>query len=354
MNSTINTREKISIASKFGAFLILLATISIFITFCNKSENCEYKNDCTFVDSLNLSTGIDLNGNVLTPGLGVVDPNWRLLNRPPILGVCPITTINGNAYVINYPLPTSTGWVNQPGTAVLAPADLGGSADFGCNNAFNSADQRVPYIFERPFCVIENTDVDFNFTFRGDDQLLFELFNNSTNNVVSTSSTYIYPGSTQSWSATTLSLTKGSYSIRSYLTNTSSVVLGFTLSGSITTHDGKAELSNNTSGCCENNVITILNILDNDCDSSFTTGDQIGNGWTFNLKDSNGNIIQTGITDINGNLFFSGLPDGDYTIEIVVQTGWTTLPASGKISVALSSNAAYTFEFFNCPLTKHR
>lgn len=345
---------------KIAAFLsiasIFLATVlTVFAVSC-KDEGCEYDAlapvGCELSDTLNLSTGIDAFGSVITPGSGVVDPFWKLLNNPPLVNCTdPLSnSINSSAYVVNYSNIGSNGWTNQPGASALAPVDLGTTETFGCNNARNSANGTVPYVFERSFCVFKKTSVNFNFTFKGDDRVRFELIDNITGNVLSSSSLYTYVNliitPVATWSATAVPLPVGSYSIRSYLINTDSTTLGFSLVGNLTTTDGIPALTNNAAGCCENNTISVLNVLEEICDATFSNQDQLGNGWTFNLRDASSAIIRTAVTDINGNIFFSGLPDGTYTVEIVPQGGW--IPNVPSIGMSVTGNGVTIVEFYNC------
>jgi hypothetical protein len=331
----------------------------IFAIACNKDE-CQYDVDsnlvappgCKLENTLNLSSGIDASGNVLLPGAGVVDPFWKLINNPPLTACSNVltSTINGSAYVVNFNNFSSANWVNQVNAGTICPIDLGTTMTFGCNNPSNSQGQAVPYIFERSFCVIKDTNVDFSFTFEGDDRIYFELINNSTNTILSTSSTYNYSSVASTWIASSLALAAGSYSIRSYLVNVSSVVLGFTLAGSIATSNGEPAISNNVAGCCENNTISVLNLKDQNCNGIFDGTDSVANGYVFNLKNSSGSIIATKTTDINGNIFFSGLADGTYTVTIVPQSGWnSSTPTGGSTVITVANNAVRLIQFINCP-----
>lgn len=344
-----------------GALLFVL----LFSTFSCGEEDCGYEvisdttsipvipPGCELSGSILLSTGIDTDGNLLVPGDGVIDPYWRVLNKPPLFfceGNPLVGSINGSGYVVNFADFPNTGWVNQPTASTLAPVDLGTTNGFGCDNATNAQGIQVPYVFERSFCVLKNTTVDFNFTFKGDDQIYFELINNLTNAVLSTSINYIYPAIPFVWTETALPLASGSYSIRGYLINTSSVVLGFSLAGSMVTTDGDLAISNNVQGCCENNTISVLNILETNCNGVFDPAEQFGSGWTFNLKNSANAIIRTGTVNNNGNIFFAGLPDGTYTIQAIAQGGFTTtVPAGGSITVTVANNSVRVVEFYNCP-----
>jgi len=340
---------------------LLFFLVSLFAIF--GCEDCECLDEqtnepiipisCDLQSTLNLSTGIDVNGDVLEAGQGVVDPFWRVLNNPPLINCNDplVSTINGNAYAINYNNLGQDTWVNQTGSETLAPLDLGTTNTFGCNNANNPLGEKIPYVFERPFCVLEATSIDFSFTLKGDDEVYFELIDNSNNSIISTSPLYVWSSTAvQTWSANGLSLQSGSYSLRGYLVNTNATILGFSLVGSVATTNGDVSISNNFDGCCENNVISILNILDLDCDGQFNNAtDQLGNNWTFNLKDSTNTIIRTEVTDANGNIFFSGLPNGTYTVEIENQTNWSqNSPNNGIYNVTLSNNQVDIVEFYSC------
>ena len=306
---------------------------------------------CDLVASINLSSGIDTDGNLLIPGDGMIDPFWRVLNNPPLL-FCDsplMNSINGSSYVVNFGSFDNVNWVNQPTASTLAPMNLGTTNDFGCNNPINGLGIQVPYVFERAFCVLKDTQVNFHFTYKGDDQIYFELVNNFTNAVLSTSIRYVYNDIPFIWSENNMSLSSGSYSLRGYLINTSSVVLGFSIAGSVETSNGDEAISNNVKGCCENNTISILNILDSGCDGVFTNTDTFGSGWTFNLRDSSNAIIRTATANADGNIFFSGLDNGTYTVQAIAQDGYTTsAPAGGVITVTVSENMVRIVEFYNC------
>ncbi len=329
----------------------------VFIFSCSKDEGCAYTADddivpvgCTQQTEINLSTGVDSDGNRVEPALDAVDLYWRVLNNPPLVSCDdnPFAgTINGNAYLINFSNLPQYAWVNQPNTSTLAPMNLGIYAGFGCNNATNDDGSVVPYVFERSFCVLKNTAIDFDLTYKGDDQLKLELINNITNQVIQQSDLYTYPQNTMSFTANNLQLSAGSYSIRAYLANLSSVVLGFSVKGNIQTTAGDEAISNNNLGCCENNTISILNLIDVNCNAQFDSGDRLAKNWTVRIKNSSNQVVRTATTDANGNIFFSGLPNGSYVVELVPQTGFTSSVMTANVT--LTDNAVRIVEFFNCP-----
>lgn len=306
---------------------------------------------CVLKSDLNMSTGVGADGVLISPGLGVTDTYWKVLNNPPLLfcdGNPVVTSINGSAYAVNYGNFGVGVWVNQEGATTLAPMDLGTNGSFGCNNATNSEGKIIPYVFERSFCVLKDTHVDFSFNFKGDDQIYMELINNSTNTTVSTSSLFIYNALPLNWSETGLELNAGSYSIRAYLANINSVVLGFSMVGNLVTTDGDLAISNNTNGCCENNTISILNIIDLNCNAIFDSTDQLGKDWIVKVRDSSNTVIRTATTDANGNIFFSGISNGTYTVQITTQNGFTT--ATNSYTVTVVDNTVKIVEFFNCSI----
>jgi hypothetical protein len=342
--------------SNITTFIVIL----ICFTCCEGDKSCDYNAGvdlipvgCDLQSDLNLTTGINNDATLLVPGLGVIDPSWKVLNNPPLLSCDPIgnplvETINGNAYAVNFADFGINDWVNQAGATTLAPMDLGTIYSFGCNNATNSEGKFVPYVFERNFCVLKNTIVDFDFSYKGDDQIYFELINNNNNEVISTSALYVYNAIPMIWSGNNIALNIGSYSIRGYLANTSSVVLGYSMLGNLVTSNGDKSISNNNDNCCQNNTISILNVIDNNCDSMFDNIDGLGKNWTITVKNSSNEIIRTGTTDANGNIFFSGIQNGVYTVQITPQTSFTTTVSS--FSVNLANNSVQIVEFYNCPI----
>src|SRR5262249_2841238 len=67
-------------------------------------------------------------------------------------------------------------------------------------------------------------------------------------------------------------------------------------------------------------------------------------GWSIDALDSGGNLVASTVTDASGNYSFSNLAPGTYTIEEVLQAGWTqTDPASpGTYTIVAASAGTYT------------
>ena len=92
--------------------------------------------------------------------------------------------------------------------------------------------------------------------------------------------------------------------------------------------------------------------IDTDCDGLINNGEIGGAGWTIELKDNTGAILQTTVTDSNGDYSFSLFNSGSYFISEVNQPGFNQeTPASGSpYSVTTTPGQMLTgFDFGNCP-----
>ncbi len=322
------------------------------IVACEMEPSCDV--ECQTVSSMQLGSGLDIFGTQIPSGVGQVDPLWRLINRAPVDITCNnanLPSLNGSAYLTNYVFPNTTGWVNQPGVSVIAPFDLGNgngpSNGFGCNNIQNSNGDRVPYIFERVFCICESDMINFSFNFKGDDQLQLELWDLSSNTLLNTSAIYTYPSAPTAWNFPA-TLTPGTYSIRAKLSNINSTTLGFSVIGSAVSASANSSIIN-LGDCCEAYTLNVRKILDNDCSGTVSAGDLPGQNWNFELKDASSSVIQTGTTDINGELFFTNLPAGIYTVEEIIFPGFTAIsPLGGVQTITVGPGTFNTIDFFNC------
>ena len=64
-------------------------------------------------------------------------------------------------------------------------------------------------------------------------------------------------------------------------------------------------------------------------------------GWTINLEQPAGTVIQTATTAADGSYSFTGLSAGTYVISEVLQSGWTQkAPPGGKHTVTLSTSTS--------------
>ncbi|CAM3661270.1 hypothetical protein FLGE108171_09105 [Flavobacterium gelidilacus] len=337
--------------------LALIVVLFSITTSCS-SNDCEYVtiiDPCGTTNILNLSTGIDESGNVIAPGTGVIDPYWRLINRPLFKQSTVsatdqqlVNTINGNAFLVdNNDSSNTTNWINQENSSPICALNAGTTQSFNAVTVRDNIDY-TPYVFERSFCVKQPTNLIINFTARGNLQVYFKLINNSTNITYSTSQSAT--ANLMSWNET-VNVLPGNYSIRAYLIYKGSTLPAFSLVGNIKTTDNSFVLSNNKNNCCANNVINLMLIEDNSCDGFFDSNiDNVlsNNFTTVSLFDTSGNLILTQQIEGFEDVFFAGLPDGTYTINL------STLPSAASISpnnfqVTVSNNEVKNFNIFVCP-----
>lgn len=326
----------------------------MFSVTVTDSQGCEVVCDATILDgvppctlcendSLNISTGIDSISGALIP-VGTIDPLWKLVNIP-VLPVPPPSIIAvPNAYAVN---PYQSNWNIIAGTRPLSSNNV---ANFGINN-INLAQ---PWRFRRSFCLEEGTDVIVIGAFRADDQGTLNLY--KVNNAVplftqgqpNAPNTNNFTKDTPF--ADTLYLSAGSYYFEMELINKSSVAMGYAVGGRVKTLDGSPLLANGGSDCCGGGYISGKKILDNDCDGVYSSGDQVGVGWQFELiETSSGNVEATTTTDASGDFFFNDVEVGNYTVREVIQPGYYPLtPAGGMQSVQVTAGSVATIDFFNC------
>jgi|GEM_PF-1444152 len=318
---------------------------------CEEENGCPIDGTCDLISAVNLGTGVDAFGNVIPSGTGQVDPFWKVINNAPVASSCTnafLPTLNGTPYVINYVFPNTTAWINLPGAGIIAPYDIGNGGVFGCNNLRNGNGEFVPYIFQRTFCVCEEDEFTLNVSYEGDDQLVLELYDLNRNSAIATGNQYVYASAPVNFTYTGV-LPAGSYAIRAYLANTGNTVLGFAMNGGINSTTGKNTIIEQGE-CCAPQSVHVLKILDNDCSSDVSSGDQVGQGWNFNLRNTTGGIVQSGTTDINGEIIFNNVDPGNYVLEEVTMTGWTPVsPPGGTTNITVSSTGFNSWTFYNCP-----
>jgi hypothetical protein len=89
-------------------------------------------------------------------------------------------------------------------------------------------------------------------------------------------------------------------------------------------------------------------------DGDFNTGDLVGHGFTFQLKQGT-TVLQTTTSDQSGNYSFSQVAPGTYTVHEVSETGWVqTEPAAGAdrtVTVVLGDTNKTIGDFGNTPLS---
>ena len=353
----------------YPVFALIVASFSIIVS-CS-SNDCEYvliedingSNLCAAKNILNISTGIDESGNVIAPGIGVIDPYWRLINRPLFYQSSATTsdqvlinTINGNAFIVNYNNSNSTNWINQNNSSSISPVNVGTNQIFSAGTIGNSFGFITPYIFERSFCVKDSISLIIDIEARGELSVKFELVNNITNLVYATSQNI--NNSSDTW-YDTVNIPAGTYSIRAYLIYKGSTLPAFSLVGSIKTVNDSFVLTNNNNNCCSNNVIALTIISDNpdstgntdiECNNAFDSGfDTIfDNIIVANIIDSTGAPISSQNVDANGNIIFAGLPDGTYTIQLFIPDSAQVI-SPNNFQVTVVNNEVKNFNIFVCP-----
>ncbi len=105
------------------------------------------------------------------------------------------------------------------------------------------------------------------------------------------------------------------------------------------TFGGPKESKNNDFGNrVEAQTISGVKYNDLNGNSARDPGEPGMDGWTINLEQPAGTVIQTKTTAADGSYSFTGLAPGTYLISEVQQTGWTQkAPAGGKYTVTLDA-----------------
>ena len=319
------------IAIIFFAFLLA--------TTYSKGQNCI---NCNGSNSLELTTGLNTSGTLIpmptTATGGVTDPFWQLINVAP-----PSTNGSGgilipNAYTIMFGTPAwSPAWLNIPGAQALS---LIQNHNFSTNNSIASQ----PWKFVRKFLLCKDAQVHFVVDHIGDDVDTLKIYN-STGALIYSSTGLGH--STVKHFDVTLDMKAGCSKIVVDLINVGAVLTGFSVKANLTVTNNS--LSNPNLVCCNNSIISGQKIIDNNCDGIFNSGDVPGIGWTFNLMNGS-TIVQTAITDINGEFTFFDVPNGTYSVNEVIQTGYTPkTPISGQQTVTITQgNSVTNIQFLNC------
>jgi protocatechuate 3,4-dioxygenase beta subunit len=111
------------------------------------------------------------------------------------------------------------------------------------------------------------------------------------------------------------------------------LVLGETLECTITNDDNPASISG----------IKFHDLNANSIQDGIESGLA---GWTIELRDDNGVLLDTNVTDIDGNYSFPSLASGDYRVQEVEQPGWKKTEPGGlyhPVSLALGESAIRDF-----------
>lgn len=331
--------------------IFLLFVIPLFANgqIQNKKKSINHKKlqvscqnqKCPGSRSINFSTGINpLTGDILP--IGNIDPSWQLLNYPPLNGTNTYPVNIPNAYVINEYQPN---WNDISGVGILSSIT---SSSFADNNKYTSQ----PWRFKRNFCVCKKTKTRISGVIRADDRGTLYLFDSNGNELFSQSTVTNGAFNVDTPFNGVVDLPIGIYHFEFHLLNTGGKATGFSIKGQISTLDNSSVLLDNKTECCKNNgFISVQKILESkNCNGKIDVGESPGAGWVFNLKDSNGQIIQSKTTNSNGELIFYALPAGTYTVSEENISGWSpNLPSEGSKQITITENNGINIIFFNCP-----
>lgn len=275
---------------------------------------------------LNISTGIDGGGNLLTTNNpAFVDPYWKLMNFPPLDGSLSPTNLP-DMFGINLFQPL---WNDISGSPISQPISVVPQAAFGDDNI----DPTQPWRIRREFCVCDTTQVLIQGNLRVDDEGALRLYGANpvvplVNLLGGTPPAPNVNNFNQDWPINwTGTLAPGTYHLEFEMVNESSTAMGFNVSALITDLGNNAYLSNPSANCCTNGVISIQKIIDNDCDGGRSTGDGLGAGWTFQVTNNSTGITTTHTTNNVGEITLRQLPFGTYTITETFASPW--MPSDG-------------------------
>ncbi len=325
--------------------LLLLPSFLLLGQKKAKVKNLCAANNCPASMSLNFSTGINPNTGEVLP-VGSIDPAWQLLNYPPLEGTTVYDVNIPDAHVIS-PYEGSSTWNAISEAGILSSIDNSGLSD---NNVIGNQ----PWRFRRSFCVCDDSRFRISGIMRADDQGSINLYNSEGELLFSQATVDEAHGSDVVFNID-LSLPIGSYYIEFHLRNNWGRATGFSVFGTITNLSNQVTLLNGSVFCCANTgFITVQKILETkNCNGQFDQTDEAGEGWTFNLQNESGEVIQTQTTNEFGETVFNGLSAGTYTVNEVEQSGWyPSVSESGTQQVILSANEGTSLTFFNCKGTR--
>lgn len=268
---------------------------------------------------INLSTGIN-NQEVELP-IGQYVGNWVLIDGPDqnVTYPRPGFVLNPNAV-----------WDQLPGSQYISPYP----------NANNNDSHVEPYLFERCFCVCEETaEVGLNISVHVDNFFNIGLYDDN-GNLIQDLMGYSGPSSTIAFrdpafsSITNHTLSRGTYCLRAGLRNDGSVTMGMQINAAVT----NAGFIN--SSCCNPYTYILGTVFqDVNCDSlNNFNGDTGLEGIEVSLS-QNGTIIETILTDQFGYYVFNDIEPGDYNVIVEnVSDNTQTMGSEGyEISIGIDT-----------------
>ncbi|MCB0705544.1 MAG: DNRLRE domain-containing protein [Saprospiraceae bacterium] len=298
------------------------------------------------LDSLNVNTGYDNDAqSVISPV--APDDDWVLINAPPN------STATANpgdpAFVI--PPYFSGGnqvWADQFNTGWISANN---NPSYQTNNPSGS-----PFRFANCFCLEEPADLGYDFSVFVDDSLYLSI--QEANGTVHFLGLAGGHAGTPDLISGNLQLPAGKHCLLADHYNIGAVAMGLNIQGTLFNSIGVL----GESACCgATGIISGFKFEDNDCNGKYdytpgaTDNDALLPGWTIELYDANGNLVQSTVTDQNGFYQFVGVPPGTYTVSEVQQPGYTqSLPTTGSYTVVVTDQTDQFFtdlNFGNCPVS---
>ena len=305
--------------------------------YCNFtiSVDCLPINDCTpscTANSLIVNTAYNPITNTLgTPGQ--YTSFWELTQSPNTGVMVPRA-----AYIVT----------PNPAWAIQTQSEWISAYPISTFNGNNPAPNPT-YNFRNCFCVCaDQTDVTIALSALVDNNLGIDLVTNAgtfIGNILNITATNSSAFTTPTVATKVFNLQKGNYCINAGLRNLSGVAMGFNIQGTVT---GGGLL--NSECCGTSNYITGQKYIDTDCNGTKDFLEMGAQGWTIQLKDSNGVVVASTTTDTLGYYSFHDFPAGTYTVMEVQQAGYTTTqPASGMYSATINGyDVIGGLDFGNC------
>ncbi|MBR9919957.1 MAG: DNRLRE domain-containing protein [Bacteroidetes bacterium] len=292
-------------------------------------------------DTLNVSTGFDNAAGTETP-TGNTDSDWILTLVPQnAAGATP-----GNPAFVVAP---NSAWDDTPNAQWISAYNF---ADYDEDNEDGN-----PYRFTNCFCLEQETDVAYDLDVMADNNVKIGILDNNGvyhligNLTDPSTAAFELPATNYTGS---LTLPAGKSCMLADLRNLSGTAMGFWMDGVLINGPlGESE-------CCgPSGIISGVKFEDKDCNGKYdyvtggTDNDEYLPGWTIELYDAAGNLVQTTVTDQYGYYQFVGVPAGTYTVVEVQQSGYVqSLPTSGGYTIIVTDQGDQVFnnnDFGNCP-----
>ncbi|MFT4661689.1 MAG: hypothetical protein ACI8XB_001969 [Patiriisocius sp.] len=325
----------------------VISKANVYLTIKCPEYDCSQNDPSCYAGQINISTGYDqVNGANLPPSIAGLngasqDAEWILTGAPTNNGA---VSLNSPAFVI----PTNPSWDDIPG---LSSRYLSAFQNNSSNQA-NISTTIAPYIYERKFCLCEASEITINKEVFADNRLLLTLEGNGITPVVlenlNTSDATNFQLPTVDSGPYITTLAAGEYKlVAEHRNDNPGSPMGFNINGTITSSNGSLL----TAECCNNgSFITGYKFIDINCNGVFDGADYPGENWTIELKDANGNPLQSTTTDSNGYYSFSIPAPGIYLLnEILPPSTTQSFPVGNVHTVTIgAAQVISSVNFGNC------